>query len=827
MKRNISINISGIIFHVEEDGYELLRNYLDSITRYFSNYEDSKEITDDIESRIAEIFLKKISNSKQVITKEDVETVVATMGSVEDFAAQDYGDEEAYTYGSTTNQTTGSRTYEEEPLEQRRLYRDTQRKILGGVAAGIAYYFRTDPLWIRLLLILFLFADAFITFGVLDTITFISYIVFWIVVPGRPDLEQVEKAKKLFRNPDDKVLGGVAGGLAAYFKIDPTIIRLLFVLTIFFGGAGLIIYIVLWIITPQASTLTDKMQMKGEPVTLSNIESSVKKNFSVSPTGEESTLLKAVLFPFRLIAVIFTNLGRALGPFLVFLGDAARVLFGLLLVIAGGAILLSVLLTSGITIGMANVEPYFAGVNIPVEVLRNSVSGSGLLFVIIAVLMPALGLVISGIAIIARRRLISTAVIWTAVGIWFISLIGLAATVPPVVMDFREEAQYTDTEVIPIGEQTAVLQLSDYADFDEPKVDLQLIGYEGDTYELQKTYEARGSNRKYAIENAQMVTYAVTVKDSVVSFPAVYTFKEGAKFRGQELDMKLKIPYNRPFQMERNLTEILKNTLYRHGFRGYDLPGNTFMFTEAGLVCITCPESESLKDEGVLPDTLESYQSEDGEEAYLLDLADFESIEVRGPFRVEVTKQENYEVEVTPSSLDMDRMKANVTDRRLVIYYNGNYSSRRISGRGDNDYNVAIGMPKLQSSILKGPVIMTVNGFPDQNLAFDLSGSARLEAETSSDSVSIKMTGDTEAKLSGEANYLEADLGGSSVLDTRSMTSENVNIQSRAASEARIYVENQLNAQISGASRVEYQGDPEIEVNEASRSKLRKLEKPS
>jgi len=70
MKKNISINISGIIFHIEEDGYEILKNYLESISRYFASYEDNKEIIEDIEGRIAEIFLSKLSNSKEVITKE-------------------------------------------------------------------------------------------------------------------------------------------------------------------------------------------------------------------------------------------------------------------------------------------------------------------------------------------------------------------------------------------------------------------------------------------------------------------------------------------------------------------------------------------------------------------------------------------------------------------------------------------------------------------------------------------------------------------------------------------------------------------------------------
>ena len=92
MKKNISINISGIIFHIEEDGYEALKKYLDSVNKYFSTFEDSSEILADIESRIAEIFLSKLSENKQVITNEDVKNLIATMGSVHDFKAAEEQD---------------------------------------------------------------------------------------------------------------------------------------------------------------------------------------------------------------------------------------------------------------------------------------------------------------------------------------------------------------------------------------------------------------------------------------------------------------------------------------------------------------------------------------------------------------------------------------------------------------------------------------------------------------------------------------------------------------------------------------------------------------
>lgn len=600
MKRTISINISGILFHVEEDGYELLKNYLATINRYFATYEDSQEITNDIESRIAEVFLSKLTPSQQVITLANVEAVIAAMGSVEDFAAEEVLEEPEFQRRSA---------YEEAPpystTEPKKLYRDTQRKILGGVSAGVAHYFKTDPLWVRVLLLLLLFADAFITFGALSSVTLISYIVLWIVLPGRDDMTVDAKVKKLFRNPDNQVLGGVSSGIAAYFGLDATVIRILFVVSIFFGGAGLIVYIVLWIITPPALTLTDKMQMKGEPVTLSNIESSIKKNFRVNDSGDESTLLRAVLFPFRLVSALVANLGRAVGPFVAFLGDAARVLVGLFLIAVGGVLLAATLGLIGGLLGLASLDPYqletyrFAlnEVNVPWEVLRATVPVPALLFGWVALFIPALGLVLGGIAIIARRRVLRPAVGWSALGIWIIALVGLSVTVVPIATDFREDARYSTTEILSIP-GTPILTLLDKSDNDHDRVRLSLLGHEDSTFHLKKTFEARGRNHERALDNAKTVTYQLQQQDSTLIFPATYTFAERSPFRDQEVELTLYVPYGKPFLMDRDLSYILrKSILYRSGWSVSDLQDNTFQCTRQGLECVSCKEPENLDEQ--------------------------------------------------------------------------------------------------------------------------------------------------------------------------------------------------------------------------------------
>ncbi|MEQ8423308.1 MAG: PspC domain-containing protein, partial [Cyclobacteriaceae bacterium] len=321
MKKNISINISGIIFHIEEDGYDILRKYLDSVNAYFSSFEDNSEILADIESRIAELFLSKLSEGKQVITKDDVKSLISTMGSVSDFKAAEEQDSPAAVSSRPSegeSKSSGGQT-----SASKKLYRDQKRKILGGVCAGLAHYFNIDPVWPRLLFALLVLGS----YGGL----IIVYIILWILLPASEELQEESDVKKMFRDPEKKVIGGVASGVGIFFGIDVTLVRVLFVVFTIAGGLGFLVYLILWIALPEAKTITEKMQMQGEPVTLSNIETTVKKSLNEKDEEEESLLAKIILFPFRLIAMIINGVVKILGPLFAMSIDILRVGFGALI----------------------------------------------------------------------------------------------------------------------------------------------------------------------------------------------------------------------------------------------------------------------------------------------------------------------------------------------------------------------------------------------------------------------------------------------------------------------------------------------------------------
>jgi len=166
MNKTIIININGIVFHIEEDAYEILKKYMTDVKRHFMNSADSHEITTDIENRIAEMFSEILQReSKQVIVEQDVNAVVEQMGSVADFESaenDDKGDQTSYTYNNRNNR------------EGRRLFRDPDDHLLAGVCAGIANYFDMDPVWVRLI-----FAVCIVIGGS----GFLLYCILWIVVP--------------------------------------------------------------------------------------------------------------------------------------------------------------------------------------------------------------------------------------------------------------------------------------------------------------------------------------------------------------------------------------------------------------------------------------------------------------------------------------------------------------------------------------------------------------------------------------------------------------------------------------------------------------------
>lgn len=176
MKKTVQVNIGGQPFHVDEDAYQRLQNYLQHIKAYYAKTPEGEEIIQDIEARIAEILIDKISKTKQSVSLEDISTVLLILGEPEQFDDQEL-------HHTTT-------THAEKPIEapihinRRRIFRNEDNAKLGGVCSGLASYLGVKPIFARIF-----FAVATFFYGA----SFLLYILLWFMVPvARTRAEKLE-----------------------------------------------------------------------------------------------------------------------------------------------------------------------------------------------------------------------------------------------------------------------------------------------------------------------------------------------------------------------------------------------------------------------------------------------------------------------------------------------------------------------------------------------------------------------------------------------------------------------------------------------------------
>ena len=170
MKKVININFQGRVIPIEETAYDMLKQYVDSLRRFFATEEGKDEIINDIEGRIAELFGESLKKGSTCITDEEVTNVINSMGRPEDFEAEENNVKSQLVDESFKQDR--QKTYDSGATGTKRLYRDENHKILGGVCSGIGNYFGIDPVIVRILFVLF--------FGV----TFFAYLILWIVFPS-------------------------------------------------------------------------------------------------------------------------------------------------------------------------------------------------------------------------------------------------------------------------------------------------------------------------------------------------------------------------------------------------------------------------------------------------------------------------------------------------------------------------------------------------------------------------------------------------------------------------------------------------------------------
>ncbi len=601
MKKIININLSGRVIPIEDSAYEKLQAYIESLRRYFAHEEGRDEIINDIESRIAELMSEKTKTGVHV-TDEDVEEIIHSMGRVEDFEAADKEDAATTENTSGQQQNTGG-GYSYTTKEKRRLYRDTNDKFLGGVCSGIASYTNIDPAVIRLIFVILTLATGL---GVL------AYIVMWVLLPPK-DLEGYV-GKRLYRNPDDKMIGGVAGGLAAYFDKNPTMIRFIFaapfILNIFFGalswpfdghfwfpnvlfgsftGTFILAYIVMWIVLPEANSEYQKMEMRGEKVDVNRIRQNVKEGIdemkgSMKEWGAE---VKESAQNFGSKAKEFANTrGKAFAN--EFSESARRGGYGIghAIAVIFKAIFLFFAAIIAFSLFVGLIALLFGGIAWwPINNFLWTSKWQQFLAwatLILFLVVPLIGFITWIIRRVIKARSKNNYLGWTFGGLWTLGWVAMILFVSSIFNDFRTYRDIAEPVAItqPVNGKMIVAVSQPELEF-TGRFGWMNDGGEGwdlsddtmkfaaakftvkasadDQYHVNIKKYGFGRNAKEAENRAEKIDFSVVSKDSILDIANCYAIDRHSKFRGQHVEVEIFVPVGKKISFDPSVKRKLNS----------------------------------------------------------------------------------------------------------------------------------------------------------------------------------------------------------------------------------------------------------------------------
>jgi phage shock protein PspC (stress-responsive transcriptional regulator) len=611
MKKVININFQGRVTPIEETAYDVLKQYVESLRQFFANEEGKDEIINDIESRIAELFSERLKKGSTCITDNDVESIIAGMGRPEDFENED----NIASPIDSNHQHHTHQTNTEASKSRGSLYRDINDKILGGVCGGLAAYFKIDPSIIRVIFVVFTFSGGA---GIL------LYILLWIILPSRP-LNYAITTNRLYRNPDEKVLAGVASGIAAYFNIAVWIPRLIFALPLVtgiisslfrsafwfdvdpfpgyifgsFGGTLFIIYAVLWAVIPEAKTASEKLAMRGKKVDLNSIKNTIQddlggfkhkaekwgaefsqkaKEFgtefseTVNSKGKEFGT-EAGNFSRNSGSKLLNMIGILFKAFFLFI--AGIVAFSLLIA------LLAILVTSA---GAFPLKDFFLD-----GFWQNTLAWATLLLFLF---VPVIGIVIWIIRRIMGVKSPNNILRWGFGGLWTLGIASAVVLIALFSRNFNSRARdKSDIAIVqPSGNKliikvadNKVKTISNWVKFGN------LINLEGDSivfnninlrvsksddaqYHISYNKYSHGVDETTAWKNLAGINYGLIQQDSLIYLNRGFSLSKNSRFRNQGVIVNIQIPVGKKIVFDETVNRRLEWINFKSN--NYDIEWN-------------------------------------------------------------------------------------------------------------------------------------------------------------------------------------------------------------------------------------------------------------
>jgi len=522
MKKTFTINISGSIFHIDEDAYEKLQNYLQMLNRHFGASEEGKEILQDIEARIAELFNEKMKDGGDVIIDPWVDEVISRMGTPEDFMEDGEGEAETAAPAASTR-------------VKRRMYRDPDRRVLGGVCGGMGAYFNIDPVILRIVF--------FVLFFVIGPFNFVLYLMLWIAVPKarttaqrlemkgeeatvssieksiKEEVKDVKASYQRFKNPGAYEKG--KEGMSRFGELAYNVFRAFLKIVVVVVGALLVLIGFFGLLSFVSTMLIGHSLLSGLPSVMGwspDFQMSGVFNHFVSPGAIAISVIAIVLLAaIPLMAILF------IGTKMIFRYKTNNKVIGLASV---GVWLLALVTLIVVSVGQVD--------NFSKKASETTSTEIG---------CPNCNTLVLGLGDDLYRN-------------------------------------YTNYE-IDLNRMKMIKVDGDDMLLGDPHLDIEKSS--GNQFLVVLKKKARGKNQNEAKQNAGAIVYNFQQKDSLITFDPYYTLGENDQWRNQEVDIVVKIPVGKSVYLDKNLVQIIYDIENVNNTWDGDMGGKYWTMTEDGL----------------------------------------------------------------------------------------------------------------------------------------------------------------------------------------------------------------------------------------------------
>lgn len=518
MKKTFTINISGTVFHIEEDAYEVLQKYLINLKNHFGSDEEGKEILSDIEARIAEIFSSKTNDDKKVITVDWVNEVIETMGTPEDFA-EEVGEEDE--------------SIASEAKRKRRLYRDPDHRVLGGICGGLGAYFNMDPVILRIIFVILFFATS----GAAG----LAYLILWVAVPKavntaqrlemrgqeatvknieksiKEEVKEVKESYKKFKESDTyskgkKTAEGAGDVIFNIFKVLlkvlVVILGVILLISGFFGLLGLISSMVI------GHSFVSSWPMLWSP----EIYMPDVFNYFVEP---------------------------------------GTVTFGLILI--------------GILAGIPLLAMLYAGTKLVFRYKSNNA----------AIILSMLGVWFVSLFVLATVSFTQLKHFKDRSSVTSSQVVDCNSC-QTLYLDIAEN-KYEDYAELDLDIEDFKVYMVDGEEVFVGEPELNVVRSSSEDFVITVKTASRGSSRENAKMNSQEIVYNFNLTDSTVVFDPYFFLGEGGKWRNQEVFITVKVPEGRAIYLNEGMEEIIHDIENTSNTWDRDMTGRYWEMKPEGL----------------------------------------------------------------------------------------------------------------------------------------------------------------------------------------------------------------------------------------------------